>query len=49
MTKLFTLIAVVLLLASPAAMADDAKNTNISSEDTITFDTDTYDEDGCFC
>ena len=39
-TKFLTLFAVVLLLASPAAIVEEVATY---------FGTDSYDEDGCFC
>jgi len=48
MSKFLTLFAVLLLLASPASMADETQTQNPNSwaEDV---DTDSYDVDGCFC
>jgi len=48
MSKFFTLFAVLLLLASPATMAEVAQtqNPNTFIDDV---DTDSYDVDGCFC
>jgi len=50
MTKFLTLFAVVLLLASPAAIAEETQSANGWVEEVATdFGTDSYDEDGCFC
>ena len=52
MSKFLTLFAVLLLLASPVAMAEEAQTQNPNSwvEDVDSdFGTDSYDEDGCFC
>ena len=52
MKKFLTLFAVLLLLASPAAMADETQTANPNGwvEDVPTdFGTDSYDVDGCFC
>lgn len=52
MSKFLTLFAVLLLLASPATMAEEAQTQNPNSwiEDVDSdFGTDSYDEDGCFC
>ncbi len=48
MSKFLTLFVVLLLLASPVAMAE---NTQTQSPNTFIddVDTDSYDVDGCFC
>jgi predicted lipoprotein len=48
MKKLLGVFAILLLLTSPAAMAEESPNGWV--EDVATdFGTDSYDEDGCFC
>ncbi|MDQ7046164.1 MAG: hypothetical protein Q9M39_00440 [Sulfurovum sp.] len=50
--KFLSLFTILLLLASPAAIAEDTQTANPNDfvEDVSTdFGTDSYDEDGCFC
>ena len=50
MKKLLSTFAILLLLASPVAMAEETTNPNGWVEEVATdFGTDSYDEDGCFC
>ncbi len=52
MKKILTTFAILLLLLSPAAMAEETQtaNPNVVTEDApIDFGTDSYDIDGCFC
>lgn len=44
MTKVLTLITLVLLLASPIAMANEVQDIDCSGEEIVDFS-----EDGCFC